>query len=326
MSHPQFYSFLFVLINVLPMPARWVQTDTTVVPALAVDTIVTDTGTLYEIDRDVLLQALSRLSATHSLPPPPAERLTAEQMLRYQMLIHLLTAQRPNVGVPQSVSPYRQNPEDLSPLLRQLLEQTSRNTEQLAALQQSASGEDLSKSSRSRWGAVDLLPDAAGTAALLATLRKTADDTDKRLAAIEAQQQAIIARLQQLAVPGADALPTPSSTDAKLIRFPADFKRSVFFYVGTARLTPQAAATLDEAARFLHRFPNVLFDLRGYASPEGGRRRNLYLGRARMEAVADYLQRQGVGRSRLRHATQGKIDHGSQRQIGRRVDISLVQP
>lgn len=293
---------------------------------LHVDTLVAGADTLYEIDREVLVEALQRLSSNPPTRAPRKARLSPDQLLRYQMLIHLLNTQRPlSHGVMPSSS-YRRNPDDIAPLLEQLLVQSRLNTEQLSNLQlQSAENDVRKNTSRSALDASSQLIDVAGNAAILAGLQSTANETRQRLAAIEAQQQAIIARLQQIGLPPSATMPPTSDATTKMMQIPADFKRSVFFYVGTSRLTTQAKATLNEAARFLHRFPTVLFDLQGYASPEGSEKRNLDLGLSRIEAVVAYLRKQGISPNRLHSATHGRIDHASQWQIGRRVDITLIQ-
>lgn len=318
-----------------------------------VDTLVQQGDTLYEIDREALLQALQRLAAQQSVAPPPAARLDADQLLRYQMLIQLLTAQRAPAPMPSVLPSVQSHPsaELRSSTVREYtteVETNARRKESRSRRQASPTvvhTEQRVVPARNGLEAAAPLLDIAGTAALLASLQKSSNETAQRLSRIEAQQQALLVRLSKT-VAVSDSLATDSAQgllgkesglpivstgklgtpDAKVMVLPADFKRSVFFQIGSHRLTAQACKELDEAVRFLERFPTVQLGIAGYASPEGSKARNLYLSQARLQAVREYLQAKGVDASRLVQPLESKIDRVSLQPIARRVDLFLLQP
>lgn len=79
--------------------------------------------------------------------------------------------------------------------------------------------------------------------------------------------------------------------------------RGVHFDFDKYNIRPGDAAVLDEAATTLRANPNVIVQVNGYTDAIGTVDYNLRLSQRRSEAVADYLERQGVSRSVL--ITQG---------------------
>jgi OmpA-OmpF porin, OOP family len=79
--------------------------------------------------------------------------------------------------------------------------------------------------------------------------------------------------------------------------------RGVHFDFDKYDIRPGDAAVLDEAATTLRANPNVIVQVNGYTDAIGSVDYNLRLSQRRAEAVADYLERQGVSRSVL--ITQG---------------------
>ena len=244
------------------------------------------------------------------------KKLSADELLRYQLLIQLLT--RPNPQASASLDPI---------FIEVPYAETTTPTKEPVA---NKSTTEKEYGVRDALYALGTGIDAIGNVAMLSELHQNAAATNERLQALEEQQAALLEYLQQRDAPQeegeAKAVTPVVFPSTKTIEVPADFKRSVFFLVGSATLTPQAEATLDEAIRFLQRFPSILFDLQGFASPDGSVQRNLQLGKARLDAVCRYLEANGIGAERLRTASYGQIDYASQRQLGRRVDISLIVP
>ncbi len=97
---------------------------------------------------------------------------------------------------------------------------------------------------------------------------------------------------------------------------------TVHFETDQATLTPEGKATLDRAAAAMKGNPNVHLRLEGYTDSTGTEPHNDDLSSRRATTVADYLQSQGIDRSRLtgqgfgpanpvdtNATTQGKADN-----------------
>ncbi len=74
---------------------------------------------------------------------------------------------------------------------------------------------------------------------------------------------------------------------------------SVHFDTDKATLTPEGQATLQRAAAAMKGNPNVHLRLEGFTDSTGNGGHNATLSEQRTQAVADYLQSQGIDRSRL---------------------------
>lgn len=277
---------------------------------------VPNDSTLYEVDEETLIETLRELAKSQRAQTRVGKKLSADELLRYQLLIQLLT--RPNPQASASLDPI---------FIEVPYAETTTPTKDPVA---NKSTTEKEYGVRDALYALGTGIDAIGNVAMLSELHQNAAATNERLQALEEQQAALLEYLQQRDAPQgegeAKAVTPVVFPSTKTIEVPADFKRSVFFLVGSATLTPQAEATLDEAIRFLQRFPSILFDLQGFASPDGSVQHNLQLGKARLDAVCRYLEANGIGAERLRTASYGQIDYASQRQLGRRVDISLIVP
>jgi len=95
--------------------------------------------------------------------------------------------------------------------------------------------------------------------------------------------------------------PTVSQTS------PAAFPElgTVHFEADQVTLTTEGEATLQRAARAMQGNPNVHLRLEGYADSTGDAAHNESLSDRRTKTVADYLQSQGIDRSRLTGAGFG---------------------
>lgn len=272
-------------------------------------------STLYEVDEEMLIETLRQLAVSQRQQTRVGKKLSADELLRYQLLIQLLT--RPNAQASVTTeSIYIEVPTETP-------RSSKAKTEKDKAKEKQEHNNDLLY-------ALGAGVNAIGDVAVLSELKQNATATNERLQALETQQAALLQYLQQRDSAQVDTMVKTTTPivfpSTKTIEVPADFKRSVFFLVGSSTLSAQSEATLDEAVRFLHRFPKILFDLQGFASPDGSVQRNLQLGKERIDAVFRYLEAKGIGAERLRTATYGQIDYASQQQLGRRVDISLIVP
>lgn len=84
--------------------------------------------------------------------------------------------------------------------------------------------------------------------------------------------------------------------------------RGVHFDFNKSNIRPGDAAVLDEAATTLKANPNVTVNVNGYCDAIGGVEYNIKLSERRADAVADYLEQQGIPASRLITHGYGKTD------------------
>src|SRR5579883_122225 len=77
--------------------------------------------------------------------------------------------------------------------------------------------------------------------------------------------------------------------------------RGVHFAFDRYNITPESAATLDEAASVLKDHANLTIDVNGYCDSIGSVAYNLKLSEKRAEAVVDYLKSHGVTNTLVPH-------------------------
>lgn len=82
-------------------------------------------------------------------------------------------------------------------------------------------------------------------------------------------------------------------------RFHREVADTVTFAFDSARLSPEAMATLDRQANFIRQFPEVRFKVFGHTDLVGSKGYNHNLGLRRANAVVGYLVSRGVPRARL---------------------------
>lgn len=111
----------------------------------------------------------------------------------------------------------------------------------------------------------------------------------------------------------------------ELVLVPADFKRSVYFKVGSAQLDNKGQDILRNAVTFLKRYPEAKLCIEGFASPDGQAERNERLAAQRLEAVSNFFEREGIASSRLVQGLPTIDRTASGLQLARRVDLSLVR-
>ena len=106
---------------------------------------------------------------------------------------------------------------------------------------------------------------------------------------------------------------------------------SVSFASGSASLERALHPTLDRIASTLNEYPETSITVVGYTDTVGSADSNMALSQRRAGAVADYLGRQGVARSRIAVESRGEAepiaDNGTEagRAQNRRVEM-LVRP
>jgi len=84
--------------------------------------------------------------------------------------------------------------------------------------------------------------------------------------------------------------------------------KDVYFNYDSAKITPLAAQTLKENADILKANPTVNVLLVGSASPEGATEYNLKLSERRVNAVKDFLVKEGISAARLQTKAVGEIE------------------
>jgi len=119
--------------------------------------------------------------------------------------------------------------------------------------------------------------------------------------------------------------PAPAPHHEKLVL------RGVHFDFNKAKIRPGDAAILDEAVDTLKAHSDVTIDVDGYCDAIGSEEYNLKLSQRRSEAVASYLETQGISSSRLVPRGLGKTnfvapnDTDEGRAQNRRVELNPVQ-
>ncbi len=82
----------------------------------------------------------------------------------------------------------------------------------------------------------------------------------------------------------------------------------VTFAEGQTQPAPQSLEQLDSVCRTLRQFPELAFEIRGYADNTGETAQNLQISLARAQAVYDYLVAAGISRERMRCAGFGEAN------------------
>ncbi len=123
--------------------------------------------------------------------------------------------------------------------------------------------------------------------------------------------------------------PMPATQTAAVVSFPD--LGTIHFDTNKATLTPEGQTTLQQAAAAMKANPNVHLRIEGFTDNTGPATHNHALSNQRAKTVVDYLQDQGIDRSRLtgqgfasakqvdtNATTQGKADN-------RRVELFTAQ-
>lgn len=104
---------------------------------------------------------------------------------------------------------------------------------------------------------------------------------------------------------------------------------NIFFDFDKANLKPESFLELDKVVKLLIENPELKIEIRGHTDSIGTKEYNLQLSLARAEAVANYLTRQGIDKSRIEVFGFGEEqsiapnDTEENRQKNRRVEFKL---
>ena len=126
-------------------------------------------------------------------------------------------------------------------------------------------------------------------------------------------------------VASSDAVGTTSWKVGSVVRL-----RNVFFDFDKSELLPRSFVELDKLVRVMRTYPDMTVELSGHTDSRGDDAYNLRLSLRRAQAVADYLQLQGIAGSRLQARGAGSrepvadntTDEG--RDLNRRVELKVI--
>ncbi|MDO4692296.1 MAG: OmpA family protein [Porphyromonadaceae bacterium] len=104
----------------------------------------------------------------------------------------------------------------------------------------------------------------------------------------------------------------------------SDFKRSVYFSVGSSKLDASSNKTLLEVVDFLRQHPQAKVRVLGFASSDGNAKRNEQLAQQRMQAAVSFLKEAGIT-NQVETFTGGVDRQVRNYHLARRVDITLAK-
>jgi OmpA-OmpF porin, OOP family len=124
----------------------------------------------------------------------------------------------------------------------------------------------------------------------------------------------------------------PISADACETRFNViSTTRAIYFRTGSAELDPESAPMLNSIVDIAGRCPGVRIEVSGHTDAVGQPAANQRLSEQRAQAVADYMVRQHVDRSRVETLGFGETkpvapnDNESNRAKNRRIEFRVLQ-
>lgn len=134
------------------------------------------------------------------------------------------------------------------------------------------------------------------------------------------------------AAPAAAQQSTDASPDGTLVAQAEPGQYVVFFPLGQAVLDAEARATVEAAAREFQTIGSTRISLRGHTDTSGNAERNQALSERRVQAVTNWLLKNGVPASAITGEGLGETDlkvptgDGVQEAQNRRVEIAVEQP
>lgn len=107
--------------------------------------------------------------------------------------------------------------------------------------------------------------------------------------------------------------------------------KNIFFDTDKAELLPRSFMELKKLLAIMENNPNMVIEMRGHTDSVGEDNYNLYLSRKRAKAVVEYLNDNGISRSRTRYKGYGntspiasnRSEEG--RQLNRRVEFLIIK-
>jgi len=110
---------------------------------------------------------------------------------------------------------------------------------------------------------------------------------------------------------------------------------NIYYDYDKSTLRPESVASLDSVVHFLGDNPSITVEIYSYTDSKGGEEYNMALSQRRAQSVLDYLEKNGIDRTRLTakgfgsknaaapNATDGK-DNPEGRQLNRRTEFRII--
>lgn len=106
---------------------------------------------------------------------------------------------------------------------------------------------------------------------------------------------------------------------------------NIFFDHDKAELLPRSYVELNKLLKLMQENPSMIIEIRGHTDSVGENDYNVYLSRKRAKAVVDFLNENGINKSRTRYAGYGDSDpvannsNTKGRQLNRRVEFLVIR-
>ena len=107
--------------------------------------------------------------------------------------------------------------------------------------------------------------------------------------------------------------------------------RNIFFDTDKAELLPRSFTELNKLLNLMQDNPTMVIEIRGHTDSLGERNYNIYLSRKRAKAVVEFLNSNGISRSRTRYKGFGDAEPVASnqseegRQLNRRVEFLIIK-
>lgn len=299
---------------------------------------VAPADTLLILEEEALLRSLQELASEVAASNTGQVQVGQEdlmQVLRYQLMLNLLAPKEPNVVYHIGTPGYNHQPVRKGDVAQEArLARLERMLEAMLAERNNAANATSNKivvnTAKPKAQAVDTL--ALKQQRALEELEAKLAQAEARLKSLENTPHTDLNLPSLSLTEGLNGLTTNTQTVihatdtvqvTKRVEVATDFKRSVYFNVGSSVVDSLAARTLDEVVTFLSDYPESQLNLSGFASPEGNAAYNKQLAERRLAAVVTYLTSKGVDQKRLISKATGIDRSRSGFQLARRVDLSL---
>jgi OmpA-OmpF porin, OOP family len=128
-------------------------------------------------------------------------------------------------------------------------------------------------------------------------------------------------------------LPGTAATQAEITHQAGKVMRldNLIFTVGTAVITDKSFPELNEVVQMLHDNPRMVIQLEGHTDSKGDPGANMKLSQKRVDAVKDYLVKNGANKARIKtKAFGGKVPLSNENseeahKMNRRVELRVLQ-
>jgi len=107
--------------------------------------------------------------------------------------------------------------------------------------------------------------------------------------------------------------------------------KNIFFNTDKAELLPRSYVELRKLLKLMQDYPEMVIEIRGHTDSLGEHDYNIYLSRKRAKAVVEFLNSNGISRSRTRYKGFGNTepvatnDTDEGRQLNRRVEFLIIK-